>query len=299
MTQPKLSIITPSFNQGAFIERTIDSVLTQGYQNLEFIIIDGGSTDQSVDVIKKYERHLTYWVSERDRGQSHAINKGFSRSSGDCLTWLNSDDWYPPDTLSIVAETFISKPAADIVVGSGEMIDIHGLCTEILVPPAVIDKVSLLDWFDGKWFLQPASFFRRTAWEQCGPLDENQHLTFDIAFYLAAAEQGFKYVTVPKTLARALRHPDAKTTVFSWRVFMEGALLMEAHGKSGEVRKVFERLTTRLEGTARAIDWYEANYLNTVRNPFVRMVRPLAKMMARSEEQFWRDKLPDWVRNVR
>jgi glycosyltransferase involved in cell wall biosynthesis len=111
-TYPKISIVTPSFNQGRFIEKTILSVIEQDYPNLEYIIIDGGSTDESVEVIKKYDQHLAYWVSEPDRGQSHAINKGFERATGEIFGWLNSDDWYHPGALKAVAEAFAANPEA-------------------------------------------------------------------------------------------------------------------------------------------------------------------------------------------
>jgi GT2 family glycosyltransferase len=109
---PKISIVTPSFNQGKFLEKTILSVLEQGYPNLEYIIIDGGSTDNSVEIIRKYENRLAYWVSEPDCGQSNAINKGFERATGEILGWLNSDDWYHPGALKAVAEVFRVHPNA-------------------------------------------------------------------------------------------------------------------------------------------------------------------------------------------
>jgi glycosyltransferase involved in cell wall biosynthesis len=104
---PKISIVTPSFNQGSYLEKTIRSVLLQGYPNLEYVIIDGGSTDQSVDVIKKYAQWIDFWVSEKDQGQSNAINKGLARSSGELLGWLNSDDYYLPGALFKIARAYI------------------------------------------------------------------------------------------------------------------------------------------------------------------------------------------------
>ena len=106
MNYPKISIVTPSFNQGIFLEATIQSVLNQNYPNLEYIVIDGGSTDNSVKIIKKYEKYLSYWVSESDRGQSHAINKGFTISTGEIMGWLNSDDLYTSGALNHVANVF-------------------------------------------------------------------------------------------------------------------------------------------------------------------------------------------------
>ena len=113
---PRISIVTPSYNQGQFIEETIRSVLLQGYPDLEYMIIDGGSTDQSVEIIRKYEPWLTYWVSERDRGQAHAINKGLEHCNGRVFNWINSDDYLTPKSLSVVGNHF--SLSTDIVSGS-------------------------------------------------------------------------------------------------------------------------------------------------------------------------------------
>jgi len=110
---PRLTIVTPSFNQSEFIEETIVSVLDQDYPDLEYIIVDGGSTDRSVELIEKYERWLTYWVSEPDRGQAHAINKGFERATGQIAAYINSDDAYLPGAFATVAQTFARNPRAD------------------------------------------------------------------------------------------------------------------------------------------------------------------------------------------
>ena len=123
---PKISIITPSYNQGQFLEQTILSILSQDYPNLEYIIMDGGSSDNSVEIIRKHEDNLTYWVSEPDKGQSDAINKGFQRATGDILTWLNSDDYYLPGTLHTVAEYFTQHPDVECIYGDLQVVASNG-----------------------------------------------------------------------------------------------------------------------------------------------------------------------------
>ena len=117
MNFPKISIVTPSFNQGQFIEQTICSVLDQGYPNLEYIIIDGGSTDNTIDIIRKYESKITYWISEPDSGQADAINKGLSFATGSIFNWINSDDYYEPGALHAIAEGFYREPQKKIMCG--------------------------------------------------------------------------------------------------------------------------------------------------------------------------------------
>ena len=134
MNLPKISIITPSFNQAHFLERTMLSVLSQNYPNLEYIIIDGGSTDGSVEIIKKYEDRLAHWVSEKDRGQSHALNKGFARATGDIIGWLNSDDLYCNDALMRVAKACLACPEDEawyggIYIADSEDRILNALCT--------------------------------------------------------------------------------------------------------------------------------------------------------------------------
>jgi len=293
---PKISIITPTYNQGAFIEKTINSVLSQNYPNLEFIIIDGGSTDNTVETIKKYEKHLTYWVSESDRGQSHAINKGMALATGDYLTWLNSDDWYLPGALLEIDNTFKEHPEASIVVGTGENVDINGHVTHIFSPDLVIDRATLLNWFSGTWFLQPASVFRRSMWEKCGPLSEDEHLVFDLELWLRAADRGFIFQVIEKTLAQALIHADAKTTAMSWKTYVEGAVLVERFGGKGEIKHQAERLLNEVENITKRLRWYEENYNKILSHPLVRLVRPLAKRFAKDENQYWHNSIPLWVR---
>ena len=162
---PKISIVTPSFNQGQFLEQTIQSVLSQNYPNLEYVIIDGGSTDNSVEIIKKYSDRLTYWVSEKDNGHAHALNKGFARSTGEIMAWLNSDDMYLPWTFSIVAEIFSSHPDVNWIIGCCSGWDSGG--RQVWAGPFYRN---LYDYLVGEppWIQQESVFWRRCLWEKAG-----------------------------------------------------------------------------------------------------------------------------------
>jgi glycosyltransferase involved in cell wall biosynthesis len=179
---PKISIVTPSYNQSEFIEETIRSVLLQGYPDSEYIIIDGGSTDKSIEIIKKYEPWLTYWVSEPDRGQAHAINKGFKKATGEIVAWINSDDVYFPGVLGIVANLFYINQCCDIVYGNCIFIDDQGKSV----------KRYRTNHFDFKKFLvkhsipQPSMFFKQQILCRFGYLDENLDYSFDRKLWLMA-----------------------------------------------------------------------------------------------------------------
>ena len=178
---PKISIITPSYNQGQYIEETILSVLNQNYPNLEYIIIDGGSIDNTVEIIKKYEGGITYWISEKDNGQAHAINKGFTKATGEILTWLNSDDYYCSNALYNMAHTFLSEPNYAFYQGHVNIIDDNGNFKYTMYSKAFNNKNNFLDEV---CMPQPASFFTRNCFEQFGPLDEQLTYTMDMDFWL-------------------------------------------------------------------------------------------------------------------
>jgi glycosyltransferase involved in cell wall biosynthesis len=165
MIYPKISIVTPSFNQAQFLEETISSVLEQNYPNLEYIIIDGGSTDGSVEIIKKYEKYLSYWVSEPDGGHGNALNKGFSKTSGEIMAWLNSDDKYFPGALFDVAEIFQSFNDVNWITGKTcEWNEKGELTSETYVYKNVYDF--LIGHY--KWIQQESTFWRRGLWEKAG-----------------------------------------------------------------------------------------------------------------------------------
>ena len=177
---PKITIVTPSYNQAEFIEKTITSVLNQDYPNLEYIIIDGGSTDNSVDIIKKYEQNISFWVSEKDGGQTQAINKGFRRATGDIVAWLNSDDEYTAGALQKVAKTFMSNDEIDFVFGNRLSVDVEG--NILRYDRSTRFSFSALVLL-GMTISQPSCFWKRSLFEKQGYLDESKHFGMDYEFF--------------------------------------------------------------------------------------------------------------------
>jgi len=205
---PRTSIVSASFNQGPFIEETIRSILLQGYRDLEYVIFDGGSTDESVEIIRKYERWISYWVSEPDRGQSDAINKGFKRATGEIQTWLNCDDTYVPGALYAAASYFRDHPEAGFVYGDCEWFDETGRTTRLFKGrPYTLESA-----LSSSYICQPASFVRRSLIEKVGLLDESLHYVMDTEWWFRMAtrdEQALHYL--PGVLARYRRWSGAKT----------------------------------------------------------------------------------------
>ena len=207
---PRVSIVTPSYNQAQFLEETIRSVLLQGYPNLEYIIIDGGSTDGSVDIIRKYEPWLAYWVSERDKGQADALNKGLRIAKGDIIGWLNSDDLYEPGALSLVARYFVKYPEACVVYGNITFVDEHSAPVRQVRPNYSREK--FVQWWRYKNVGVPscAAFYRREVFDQVGGFDTNLHYVLDYEFYLRAGEfYGFHYLPELNSCFRV--HTTSKT----------------------------------------------------------------------------------------
>jgi len=180
---PRITVVTPSFNQGAFLEQTIRSVLGQLYPKLEYFVIDGGSTDDSVEIIKRYESHLAGWISEKDRGQADALNKGFARATGEILCWLNSDDFFLPGALHEAARRLQS---ADFVYGKCLSFSDTGTRSIVNIPPE--HDRELLNVVD--YIVQPSSFWLRSLWEKTGKLNEELHYAFDWEWYLRADKLG-------------------------------------------------------------------------------------------------------------
>lgn len=206
---PKVSIVTPSYNQGRFLEETILSVLDQKYPNLEYIIIDGGSTDNSVEIIKKYEKHLAYWVSEKDSGQTEAINKGFRRCTGDIVAWINSDDIYLPNTFNFIVDYFIDHPEIDFVYGDAKIIDANGSFIMHRKEVPFDRTMGLLIGF-GFLIPQPSTFWRRKIFESVGLLDEKLQYAMDSDLWAKVSEK-HEIKHIPRYLSEARYHDEAKT----------------------------------------------------------------------------------------
>jgi glycosyltransferase involved in cell wall biosynthesis len=206
---PRISVITPSYCQGSFIERTIRSVLLQGYPNLEYIVIDGNSTDGTRAVLERYSAFIDYWISEKDRGQSHAINKGLATATGEILCWLNSDDWFLPGTLHVVGTLLAANTGNFALVGNVVRTHADGS------PPVRLlgryqDRLRLLQFWKGYQMHQPAIFWRREVVQRVGLVDESLHLIMDFDYWVRISEH-FDFLNVDLDLACTHYHDAAKT----------------------------------------------------------------------------------------
>lgn len=210
MSRPIITVVTPSYNQGRFLGETIDSVLSQGVPGLEFIIVDGGSTDQSVEVIKKHERHLAWWVSEKDRGQSHAINKGIAKATGTWLAYLNSDDVYLPGALPSLLASLAAAPEARWIAGG-----VIGFGTpEAPVHEWHMPRVprGMLDLLSSRFQMaQPGNVWSRELVQQVGGFDESLRYLFDINLYATLLAHGVRCHSLDRPVAGYRFHATSKT----------------------------------------------------------------------------------------
>ena len=221
-----VSIVTPSFNQARFLEATILSVLEQDYPNVEYFIIDGGSTDGSVEIIKKYEHRLAAWVSEKDRGQTDALNKGFSMTHGDILAWLNSDDTYQPGAVREAVDLLTANPALGMVYGDTNFIDENG-AVRGKFPARQTDYARLQRGY--VHIPQQASFFRGDLWRRVGPLDPDFYFAMDYDLWVRLAREA-PLLYVPRLWANFRLHGDAKTITADDRCWPE---MLRVHRRDG------------------------------------------------------------------
>lgn len=226
---PLVSIVTPSFNQANFLEETILSVLSQDYPRIEYAIIDGGSSDGSLDIIRSYADRLAWWVSEPDQGQTDAINKGFDRAGGEYFAWLNSDDTYLPGAVSQAVEYLNQHPQVGMVYGDANLVDESGAVIGRF-PARQTDLQRLKRGY--VHIPQQASFFRACLWQQVGPLDPSIYFAMDYDLWRRIAHLSMlKYL--PQTWANFRLHATGKTTVADERCWPE---MVRIHLRDGGSR---------------------------------------------------------------
>lgn len=206
-----VSIITPNYNMGEYLEDTIISVLSQNYPNIQYIIIDGGSTDNSLNIIKKYEKYLYYWISEPDKGQSQALNKGFIKSSGEIIGWINSDDILAEGAVDYVINNFLLSPEIDVIYGKVKRINAKGEHVQTPILPKDLIEFNKQSIIGESIVNQPGAFFRRLWIDRVGLLNENLHYSMDFEYWVRLVLAGAKFKRVPKELAYFRLNPKSKT----------------------------------------------------------------------------------------
>jgi hypothetical protein len=224
---PRISLVTPSFNTGRHLGDAIRSVLSQDYPHLDYLVMDGGSTDATIDVLRSFGDRVR-WVSQKDQGQSDAIRKGFEQTTGEILGWLNADDVLAPGALRTAGEFFAAKPDVALVYGNATYIDSDG---RLIGPCAHIESFNidrLLHYSD--FIVQPAAFFRRTAYEAVGGLDASLHYGMDYDLWLKLARGGHKFVHIPQCLASYRWLTDNKTAVGGFARLDELRVMAARHG---------------------------------------------------------------------
>jgi len=208
---PSITVVVPSYQQAAFLEETLRSVLLQGYPNLELLVMDGGSTDGSVEIIRRYDKWIDGWVAEKDGGQTAAINKGWRRAKGECLTWLNSDDVLAPNWARETARVLSSEPDVDIAYCDVQTIDVDS--RPLWVYPGQTPTIEQMVIYWKTTFAQQGFLMRRRVLDACGPLDEQRQFAMDTEYWLRLLSAGRKFRHVPQILGRVRLHGATKTSM--------------------------------------------------------------------------------------
>lgn len=248
-----VSIITPSFNQARFLEQTMLSVLSQDHPQIEYIVIDGGSTDGSVDIIRKYEGALAYWISEKDKGQADAINKGFTRATGEIIAWLNSDDYYLEGAVASAVKVFEDNPDVVLIYGNMLAVDEHGRTFNSLN----YKQLTLEDLICFQIIGQPAVFMRRSALADVLSLDSSLHLLLDHDLWIQIARRG-NLLHVDQTWAAARYHAEAKNRARAAEFGREAFRILEKIRMDNQLAPVLARVNRRAMASAHRVD---ARYL--------------------------------------
>lgn len=264
----KISIVTPSFNQGQYLEQTIRSVLFQDYPNLDYIVIDGASSDGSATIISKYSSHLSYWVSEKDSGQADALCKGFSKATGQILGWVNSDDILLPNTLNIVGRYFVENPAVGVVYGNRLLIDHDGNEIGRQYPPSFIPAAC---WGQGQRVCQEAVFWRREIYDKIGGINPRWFfiMDFDLFYRMSLV---VRFTKLRSHLGCMRIHPETKSSrhdAIMWSEFEVAKSLLGIERRNKLITRATQVLANQLSHLEKLVAY-----------PF-----------SKAEYERWRDKL--------
>ncbi|HEX8991724.1 MAG TPA: glycosyltransferase family 2 protein [Anaerolineales bacterium] len=248
-----VSIVTPSYNQAAYLEQTIRSVLDQDTRELEYLVVDGGSDDGSIDIIRRYEGRLAWWASEKDSGQAEAINKGMRRARGEIVAWLNSDDTYLPGAIRDAVQAFATHPQAVLVYGDMRAVDERGAPINVLR----YRQLTLEDLLCFQIIGQPAVFMRRSAFEAVGGLDLSYHFMLDHQLWIKLAQLG-PIVHVDRLWAQARYHPHAKNRAQATGFAREALRLLDWAETEPSLASTLQHVSRRAKAAAQRVN---ARYL--------------------------------------
>jgi len=244
-----VSIITPSYNQSKYLEQTILSVLNQDYPQIEYIVVDGASSDGSVEIIKKYAARLAFWVSEKDNGQADAINKGFARAKGEIIAWLNSDDYYLSGTISAAVKVFDENPDVDLIYGNMLAVDENGQTFNNLK----YRQLALEDLLSFQIIGQPAVFMRRSVLQKTNGLDPAFHFLLDHLLWIQLAKQG-RILHVNQTWSAARYHAEAKNRAKAAEFGREAFRILETISSDKALAPILATVSRRAQASAHRVD---------------------------------------------
>ena len=256
----KISIVVPTLNHGDTIEHTLLSIINQGDQNYEIIIMDGGSSDNTKDIIDKYRDYITYFESRKDNGQSDAINRGFGFADGDIYAWINSDDYYLPNAFRLVKKTFSENKEIDIVVGSGDVVTKD--CQFLKhIKGLEMKRDNLLGWHNDQWIMQQCCFWTAEIWKKSGGVDEDLHLLMDYDLWLRFSSLG-RSKAIEDRIAIMRFYKEAKTVALRSRMKEEEAYVYAKNRAFPELRTIVKELSLRNEELTSIVVKYEGNLIN-------------------------------------